>query len=135
MIQKKGSALPERPEEFGPALAILMHQDGEREVVLGQAWIAGSNKLVTCGHVVDQFVHHPNDLEVQFPSSGNRYTVRGIRLHPSFVRQPDQLINFDAAVIFVDLGYPEREAAPLPIQFEKTLLGQQALSAIRYPVH
>jgi hypothetical protein len=116
-------------------MAHVIRQDGERETVLGQAWIAAANTLITCGHVVDQFVADPSEIQILFLSSGNRYDVRGVRLHPSFVRQPDQLVKFDAAVLFVDLDYPEREANPLPIQYDKTLTAQQALAAVRYPAH
>jgi hypothetical protein len=135
VTQQKSRGLPDRPEEFAPALAHVIRREGGQDVVLGQAWIAGANQLITCGHVVDSYVQNPSQLMVQFLSSTNRYQVRGIRLHPSFVRQPDQLVKFDAAILFVDLGYPEREANPLPIQFEKTIMPQQALSAVRYPAH
>lgn len=133
LLQKRG--LPERPEEFGPALAHVVVAGDGRETLLGQAWIAGANMLVTCGHVVEPYVHKPHELAVVFPGSGKRYEIRGIKLHPRFAHQGDQLINFDAAIIYVDLRYPESSAAPLPIQFDKGLSGQQSLSAVRFPVH
>jgi hypothetical protein len=129
--QTKSHGLPDRPEEFGPALAHVIRQEGGQDVVLGQAWMVGANQLITCGHVVDQFVQNPGDLQVHFPASGNRYPVHGIRLHPRFVRQTDHLVKFDAAVLIVD----QREASPLPIQFDKSLSPQQALAAVRYPAH
>jgi hypothetical protein len=134
-VINKPTKLTEHPEEIGPALAHVVTTEGDVDVVLGQAWIAGPNKLITCGHVVDQYVHDPGLLEIKFPASGNRYQVRGLRLHPSFVRQPDQLVKYDAAVLYVELGYPEREVNPLPILYEKPVPLQTALSTIRYPVH
>jgi len=127
--------MPDKPDEFGSALAHIVTKEGNKEVTLGQAWIAGAGKLATCGHIVESFVQNPGDLLVFFPSTGHHYQVRGVRLHPSYVRQPDNLVKYDAALLYVDLGFPEREANPLPIQFEKTLSSQQPLSAIRYPAH
>lgn len=131
----KTPAVSERPEEFGPALAHVIHIDGGQDVVLGQAWLAGPNKLVTCGHVVDRFADTANQLWVHFLATGNRYQVRGLRLHPSFVHHPNQIVHYDAAVLFVNLGYPERDVNPLPIAYNKSLSAQQQLSAIRYPIH
>jgi hypothetical protein len=132
---QKSRGLPDKPEEFGSALAHVISRDGNKEVVLGQAWIVGAGKLATCGHVVESYVQNPSDLLVFFPSSGHNYQVRGIKMHPSFVRQPDNLVKYDAALLYVDLGFPERQAAPLPLQFEKTLSPQQPLSAVRFPAH
>jgi len=103
--------------------------------VLGQAWIAGGNKLATCGHVVEQYVFAPNTLNVKFPATGTTYPVKGIRLHPRFTHQPDSLVTFDVAVLFVELGYPERDVNPLPFQYGHRVNNQQSLSSIRYPAH
>lgn len=132
---QKSYGLPDNPEEFGSALAHVVTIGGKQDLVLGQAFLVDSNKLVTCGHVVDQFVHNPASLIVKFPSSGNCYQVVGVTLHPKFVRQPDQLVKFDIAVLLVELMSPEKDTAPLPIVFEKGIRTHQPLSAIRYPVH
>ncbi len=131
----KTLGLPKNPEEFGSALAHVIVVESGNDILLGQAWLAAPNKLVTCGHVVEQFAHSPAALVVKFPSSGNRYVVRDVRLHPRFQRQPDQLVRFDAAVITVELRVPETDASPLPFQYDKELQTHQSLSAIRYPVH
>lgn len=131
----KTLGLPKNPEEFGPALAHVLVVESGNDILLGQAWLAAPNKLVTCGHVVEQFAHSPAALVVKFPASGNRYVVRDVRLHPRFQRQPDQLVRFDSAVITVELRVPETDAAPLPFQYDKELQTHQSLSAIRYPVH
>lgn len=131
----KTLGLPKNPEEFGPALAHVIVVESGNDILLGQAWLAGPNTLVTCGHVVEQFAHSPAALVVKFPASGNRYVVRDVRLHPRFQRQPDQLVRFDAAVVTIELRVPETDAQPLPFQFDKGLQTHQSLSAIRYPVH
>jgi len=129
------SAIPERPEVLGPALAHVVKVDGGRETLLGQAWIAGTNQLVTCGHVVEQFQRSPSTVIVKFPASGNRYAVQAIRLHPSFVRQPDQLVKYDVALLTVALAHPETQAKPLPFSFEQHLKTNQPVATVRYPVH
>lgn len=135
LTMRKTTRLAAQPEVFSASMAHVMTVEGHQEVVLGQAWLAAPNKLVTCGHVVEQFVRSPSSLIVKFPGSGNKYPVREVRLHPSFVRQPDQLVKFDASVLHVELNYPEDQADPLPIKFEKSLNTFQSMAAIRYPVH
>ncbi len=120
---------------LGPALAHVVKVEGGRESLLGQAWIAGTNQLVTCGHVVEQFVRSPSTVIVKFPASGNRYAVQAIKLHPSFVRQPDQLVKYDVAVLSVALSHPETQARPLPFSFEHHLRTNQPIATVRYPVH
>jgi hypothetical protein len=122
------------PEAYGDALANVC-VEGDKETILGQAWLAGHNQLVTCGHVVDAFLEKPDDLVVKFPASGNRYRVAVIKLHPSFLRQKDQLVKYDAAVLEVELHSPESEAEPLPIRFERPLQVNQSVFAVRYPAH
>jgi len=129
------TAIPDRPERFGPSLAHIVMMDEGREIVLGQAWLAAPNTLVTCGHVVEQFINYPNQLTALFPFSGNCYAVQQIFLHPSFVRQPDQLVKFDVAAITVSLAYPETEARPLPFGYEHELKPNQNIATVRYPVH
>lgn len=123
-------------EDYAGSLAhIVKVEGGSQDVVLGQAWLVGYGRLITCGHVVDAFVQTPHLLYIEFPQSGNRYQVNQIRLHPSFVRQPDQLVKFDAAIMAVELNAPETAAKPLPIVYEKTLPVQLSLTAVRFPTH
>jgi hypothetical protein len=133
-----------KAEQFAGALAHVIKLETEantgKETVLGQAWLVSANKLVTAGHVVDAAVNegngeNPSQLFVVFPNSGNKYAIKEIKLHPSFVRQPDQLVNFDLALLTVDLHGDEALARPLPVIYEKNLAPQTPLSAIRYPVH
>ncbi len=124
----------DNPEIFAGALAHVVKHEGGDEV-LGQCWLVDHGKLVTCGHVVEQFISHPSSLSIKFPSSGNRYEVKSIHLHPSFVRQADQLVKFDAAVIEADLVAPESTAKPLPIVFERTLKSNEGIWTVRFPIH
>ena len=127
--------LVDKPEMIGPALAQVLQVEAGRDIILGQAWMAAPDQLVTCGHVVDRFVTDCGELFVHFPSSGKRYKVDNVRLHPSFVRQPDGLVKFDAAVLAVRLAPPDSMALPLPFGYEQTLKTNQTLWTIRYPVH
>jgi len=127
--------LPRDPDAFGGALAHIVLAKGDKDEVLGQAWIAGPNTLITCGHVVDQFTRSPASLTVKFPASGNRYVIREIRLHPSFQRHENDLVKFDVAALMVDLIEPESTTRPLPIAYDKEVETHQTLSAIRYPSH
>ncbi len=133
--QHKTSGVPENPDVFSAALANVIRLEGDKETIIGQAWKAAPNLLVTCGHVVEPFQSSTKSLQIKFPSSGNRYAAREVRLHPSFGRQADQLVTFDAAIILCDLSGPEREASALPITYGKELKNFQPLSAVRYPVH
>lgn len=134
--RSNGTYLPINAEDYASSLAhVIKVENGTQDVVLGQAWVCGMGQMITCGHVVDAYVNSPNLLYVSFPLSGNRYPVFQIRLHPSFVRQPDQLVKFDAAMLTVNLRDPEITARPLPIVYEMTLPVQLALTAVRYPVH
>jgi len=120
---------------FGPSLAhVAIERDGEEEV-LGQAWIAAPNTVITCAHVVDQYVRNRSSLVIKFPASGNRYPIKDIKLHPSFQRHENELLRFDLAAITIDFIEPETNARPLPIVFEKPLEQHQDLSAVRYPSH
>jgi len=123
-------------DDYAGSLAhVVKVEGGSQDIVLGQAWLVGFGRLITCGHVVDAYVQSPHLLYIHFPQSGNRYQVNQIRLHPSFVRQPDQLVKFDAAVLAVELNPPETAARLLPIVYEKTLPVQLALTAVRFPTH
>jgi len=127
-------------EAYGDALAHVIKVDGpegSQEQVLGQAWLAGHNKLITCGHLVDAHLADPQNLMVQFPQSGNRYPISEIKLHPNFMRDPqlNQLVKFDAALLIVDLASPESEALPLPIAYDRSLPTQLSLTAVRFPTH
>jgi hypothetical protein len=133
--QYKLHGLPDNPERFGPSLAHIITVENNQDVVLGQAWLAGPDTLITCAHVVERYANTPGALIAKFPASGNGYTIRELKIHPKFTRASDQLVRYDAAVLYVELRYPEREANPLPIQFEKTISVHQELSAVRYPVH
>jgi len=123
------------PDDFAGSLAHVVKTEAGQEVLLGQAWVSGVCQLVTCGHVVDAFVSAPQQISVFFPLSGNRYPVNQIKMHPGFVRQPDQLVRFDAALLLVSLKAPDITAKPLPITYEKSLPVQMSLTAVRYPVH
>ena len=104
-------------------------------MILGQAWLAGPNVLATCGHVVESLAQTPNSLLVKFPSSGNRYPVKSVKLHPSYIRQKDGLVRFDAAVLSVDLAFSEKTAKPLPIAFDKPPTTSKQLASVRFPTH
>lgn len=127
------------PEAFGDALAhIVLVGNGEESQVLGQAWLAGRGKLITCGHVVAPYISDLSSLELRFPQSGNSYqNISEIRLHPSYGTEQgsNQLIKFDAALIICNLRGPEAEARPLPIAFNRPLPSQMQLTAVRYPTH
>lgn len=127
--------LVDKPERIGPALGQVVSSEDGRDVILGQCWVGAPNQLITCGHVVDRFVQNLGGLFVYFPSSGKRYPVQRIVLHPSFVRQPDGLVKFDAAVLSVNLSPPDSLALPLPFSYENALRTNQPLWTIRYPVH
>ncbi len=135
LSQYKQHGLPENPERYGPSLAHIITVENNQDVVLGQAWLAGPGMLITCAHVIERFVNTPGALIAKFPASGNGYTIRELKVHPKFSRAADQLVRFDAALLYVELRYPEREANPLPVQFNKTVSVQQEVSAVRYPVH
>jgi hypothetical protein len=133
--------IPLNTEAYGDALAhvirVVSSEDGNQEQVLGQAWLCGFHKLITCGHVVDAYLNELETLVVRFPQSGNRYPISEIKLHPNFMRDPqlNQLVKFDVALLVVDLSYPESEARPLPIAYDRNLPNQLALTAVRFPTH
>jgi hypothetical protein len=129
------AGLIQNPARVGHALANVLSLEGGREVVLGQAWIAAPGRLITCGHVVERFINAPGLLYVRFPASGNKYQVARVSLHPSFVRQPDQLVKFDVALLEANLQPPESDAMPLPFSYEQDITTNQTLWAIRYPAH
>ncbi|MBZ0187524.1 MAG: serine protease, partial [Candidatus Obscuribacterales bacterium] len=127
--------LPSDPDSFASSLAhVVTVVDGVDEI-LGQAWIAAPNTMVTCGHVVEAFKRTPASITIKFPSSGNRYVVRAIKTHPSFGQAKDQLVRFDLATLQMDLRAPDSHAGPLPIIYDVQVPAQQNLSAIRYPGH
>lgn len=128
-------SLVQNPGQVGHALANIVSLEGGRESVLGQAWLAAPGRLITCGHVVERYVNAPSLLYARFPASGNQYQLTRIRLHPSYVRQPDQLVKFDVAVLELTLQPPESNASPLPFSYEQTITTNQTLWAIRYPAH
>ncbi len=120
-------------DTFGYALAHVLVDKDQHDVLLGQAWIVGKDTLVTCGHVVDEYTRNPGSLTVKFPTSGNRYVVQGIRLHPSFKREQDRVF-FDISVLNVELREPESSAGPLPVIYDKELeLGK--IVGIRFPAN
>lgn len=127
--------LVQNPARVSNGLANILSIEGGREQVLGQAWLAAPGRLITCGHVVERYVNAANLLIVRFPASGNKYQISRIRLHPSYVRQPDQLVKFDVAVLEVNLQAPESAAEPLPFSYEQPFSTNQTLWAIRYPAH
>lgn len=128
--------LVDKPERVGPALAqVLRLDESGREHILGQAWLAAPNRMVTCGHVVEPFLQQPQSISVLFPTTGRRYPVLEVRLHPSFVRQPDGLVKFDVALLSVQLGPPDSNAQPLPFSYEQGLRINQRVWTIRFPAH
>ncbi len=130
--------MPGDPESLSSSLAhVVASREGE-DVILGQAWLAGPGKLVTCGHVVEEHKRNPAGVTVKFPLSGNRYVVREVRMHPTYGQKgKEQLIRFDLAVLHVDLMEADAHAPLLPITYDKyeAIPAQQALTAIRYPSH
>jgi hypothetical protein len=129
------TAVVQRPEIFSDSLAQVLHKEGNKNTVLGQAFLVGPGLLATCGHVVEAYTNNSQALLIKFPNSGNEYTAREIRLHPKFLRQPDQLVKYDAALILLELELPEKHSPFLPLKFEKHLKNQQTLFAMRYPAH
>ncbi|MDR3615801.1 MAG: serine protease [Candidatus Obscuribacterales bacterium] len=129
------TAVVQRPEIFSDSLAQVLHQEGNKKTVLGQAFLVGPGLLATCGHVVEAYTSNSQALLIRFPNSGNEYTAREIRLHSKFLRQPDQLVKYDAALISLELELPEKHSPFLPLKFEKHLKNQQTLFAMRYPAH
>ena len=127
--------LVQNPEQVGNALAHIVTQEGGRELVLGQAWLAAPGRLITCGHVIERYLNNPTQIFLRFPSSGNRYAIEAIGLHPSFVRQPDQLVKFDVAILEARLQPPESTTTPLPFTYGQEIKANQTLWAIRYPAH
>lgn len=127
--------LVQNTAQVANALANVVSIEGGRELVLGQAWLAAPGRLITCGHVVERYVNAANLLIVRFPASGNKYQINRIRLHPSYVRQPDQLVKFDVALLEVSLQAPEANSDPLPFSYEQPFTTNQTLWAIRYPAH
>jgi hypothetical protein len=133
---RSSANLVDNPERIGPALAQVTRRDETgRDEILGQAWLAAPNRLLTCGHVVERFLTMPQVLSVVFPATGKRYPVLEVRMHPSFVRQPDGLVKFDVALLSVQLGPPDSMALPLPFSYEQSLRTNQKLWTIRFPVH
>lgn len=124
-----------RPDDFGSALCHVLTKEQGKEIIHGQAWLAGPGKLITCGHVIEKYAKTPQQVFVRFPSSNNTYTLKKISLHPSFVRQPDGLVKFDLALLDFFPSSPEATVRPLPFTFEKKISPHQALWAIRYPTH
>ena len=125
----------ESADQFSGSLGHVLKTENGKTAVIGQAWMAQPGTLVTCGHVVEPFLKQASMLIVKFPASGNEYKIDSIKIHPSFVRQQDELINFDAAVLSLRLKEPELSAPPLPIKFDVSLRNQQTLLAVRYPAH
>ncbi len=149
---------PDRPETYGNSLAHVLRKAGGEVTIAGQAWLVAPGQLVTCGHVVENYLEIPDQIIVKFPASGHEYEARHIKLHPRFSRerqgqkvqnpdqQPDhqndpkndrknQFIKYDAALILFDPIAPESTALNLPLSFEKNLAGRQTLWALRYPSH
>src|SRR5271154_3362692 len=87
------------PEAFAAALAHVIRIDSGEEKILGQCWLCGPGQLITCGHVVQPYIAQLQTLSVRFPESGNRYEIKAVQLHPSFLRQADHLVKFDVAVL------------------------------------
>jgi hypothetical protein len=133
--------IPLNTEAYGDALAHVIKVEttdaGRQEQVLGQAWLAGYNQLITCGHVIEAHVEELQTLVVHFPQSGNRYPISEIKLHPKFMRDPqlNHLVKFDAALLIVELSLPESDAHALPIAYDRNLPTQLALTAVRFPTH
>ena len=125
----------ESPEIYAGSLAHILQRENDKVSVIGQAWLAGANTLVTCGHVIEPFLSNSSVLAVRFPASGTEYTIDSIRLHPNFIREADQLVKFDAAVLSVRLRGQELLAKALPLKYEQTLKNQDTLWTVRYPAH
>jgi hypothetical protein len=124
-----------KPEMFSASLAHVLHKQGEKTAVVGQAWLASSSQLITCGHVVEPFLDDTASLLVKFPTSGNEYQIDSIRVHPRYVKQDDQIVRFDAAALTVRLRGQDLEAQPLPVCYNITVKNQAILWTTRYPAH
>lgn len=127
--------ISENPEIYAGSLAHILQRENDKVNVIGQAWLAGANTLVTCGHVIEPFLSNSSVLAVRFPASGTEYTIDSIRLHPNFIREAGQLVKFDAAVLSVRLRGQELLAKALPIRYEQVLKNQDTLWTFRYPAH
>ena len=133
--QSASVRVAENPEIYAGSLAHILHREQGKTSVVGQAWLAGANKLITCGHVVEPFLNNSASLLVKFPASGAEYSIDSIKLHPSFGRQDDQLLKFDAAVLSVRLRGAELASTALPLRFDQDLKNQETLWTVRYPSH
>jgi hypothetical protein len=127
--------ISEHPEIYAGSLAHVLQKENDKVNVIGQAWLAGANTLVTCGHVIEPFLSNSSVLSVRFPASGTEYTIDSIRLHPNFIREAGQLVKFDAAVLSIRLKGQELLAKALPIRYEQILKNQDTLWTFRYPAH
>lgn len=127
-------------DAVGNSLAQIIVLDNGQEQVIGQAWLAAPNKLVTCAHVISKYLNNPELLIVKFLASGNTYNLGlggKIHLHPKFQVDAgkEKLVKFDLVVLEVELSLPESQAKPIPVAFDMKLPAQEALCAIRYPSH
>jgi hypothetical protein len=127
--------ISENPEIYAGSLAHVLQKENDKVNVIGQAWLAGANTLVTCGHVIEPFLSNSAVLSVRFPASGTEYTIDSIRLHPNFIREAGQLVKFDAAVLSIRLRGQELLAKALPIRYEQVLKNQDTIWTFRYPAH
>ncbi len=123
-------------DAVGNSLAQIIVLDNEQEQVIGQAWLAAPNKLVTCAHVISKYLNNPELLIVKFLASGNTYNLGlggKIHLHPKFQVDAgkEKLVKFDLVVLEVELSLPESQAKPIPVAFDMKLPAQEALCAIR----
>lgn len=122
-------------EQYVHSFAHIIKLNQNKESIIGQAWLAGLNTLITCGHVVDDFLDKKDELLLRFPGSGNTYKIDEINLHPGFVRQQDKFVRYDLALLHCDLVHPELGAKPLPFSFEKQPDLHESLFCLRYPTH
>lgn len=122
-------------EEYAQSLAHVVKINSGQETILGQAWLCQNNTMATCGHVVIADINNLANLFVKFPASGKVYSILGIRLHPSFVKQPDNLIKFDLALLKVKLSGKEALAKPLPFAFENSPKNGEKIFTSRFPIH
>jgi len=120
-------------EEFASSVADLVVVEKDHERVIGQAWIAGAGLLVTCGHIVEEQATKLGTLIAKFPATNQRYSVLNIRMHPQYHKEAP-MFGCDMAVLTVELGYPERELAPLPVRYQKKPAAREQVYSLRFNV-
>ncbi|HEY9712221.1 MAG TPA: serine protease [Chroococcales cyanobacterium] len=133
--QAAGNTISAQAQTYAGALAHIIAKQNDKQTVIGQAWLAAPNRMITCGHVVQPYLNDAARIAVRFPATGNEYAIDAIQLHPQFQKEVDGLVKFDVALLSLRLKDPELSARPLPLCFDAPLKAQQLLWTIRYLAH